>query len=100
MAEVWATMQTMRGRGQGVMLAMHVQTNLHYVGFEVLTAVVIKSTILWDITPCSPLSVNRRFGETYRLNLKCEKISRARNQRKSRWQVEPAFTRFLARFIK
>jgi hypothetical protein len=31
-------------------------------GFEVLTAVVMKSSILWDITPCSPLRVNRRFG--------------------------------------
>jgi hypothetical protein len=26
--------------------------------FEVLTAVVMKSTVFWDITPCSPLSVN------------------------------------------
>jgi hypothetical protein len=33
-----------------------------HVGFEVLTAVVMKSTIFWDITPCSPLSANRRFG--------------------------------------
>jgi hypothetical protein len=24
-------------------------------GFEVLTALVMKSTIFWDITPCSPL---------------------------------------------
>jgi hypothetical protein len=31
--------------------------------------VVIKNTIFWDITPCSPLSVNRRFGGTYRLHL-------------------------------
>jgi hypothetical protein len=30
-----------------------------YIGFEVLTAVVMKSTIFWDITPCSPLSVNQ-----------------------------------------
>jgi hypothetical protein len=29
------------------------------VEFEVLTAVVMKSTaIFWDITPCSPLKVN------------------------------------------
>jgi hypothetical protein len=28
------------------------------VGFEVLTAVVMKSSIFWDITPCSPLKVN------------------------------------------
>jgi hypothetical protein len=32
-----------------------------YVGFEVLIAVVMKSTIVWDIMPCSPLSVNRCF---------------------------------------
>jgi hypothetical protein len=27
------------------------------VGFEVLTAVVMKSSVFWDITPCSPLKV-------------------------------------------
>jgi hypothetical protein len=37
------------------------------IGFEVLTAVVMKATILWDIAPCS--HVNRRFGRTYRLQL-------------------------------
>jgi hypothetical protein len=39
------------------------------VGVEVLTAVVMKGTIFWDITPCSPLKVNRRFGGTYLLHL-------------------------------
>jgi hypothetical protein len=39
------------------------------VGFEVLTAVVMKSIIFWDITPGSPLSFSRRFGGTYRLRL-------------------------------
>jgi hypothetical protein len=29
----------------------------------------MKSTILWDITPCSPLIVNRRFRGTYHLHL-------------------------------
>jgi hypothetical protein len=29
----------------------------------------MKSTIFWDITPCSPFSVNRRFRGTYRLHL-------------------------------
>jgi hypothetical protein len=28
------------------------------VGFEVFTAVVMKSIIFWDMTPCSQLSVN------------------------------------------
>jgi hypothetical protein len=30
------------------------------VGLEVLTAVVMKSPIFWDMTPCSPLKINRR----------------------------------------
>jgi hypothetical protein len=50
------------------------------VGIEVLTAVVMKSTIFWDITPCSPLKVNRRFGGKYRLNLQSRRISRPRHQ--------------------
>jgi hypothetical protein len=41
----------------------------YYLGFEVFTAVVMKSIIFWDMTPCSPLSVNRRFRGTYRLHL-------------------------------
>jgi hypothetical protein len=52
------------------------------VGFEVPTAVVMKSSIYWDVTPCSPLKVNRRFGETYSLHLQGRRISRARNQHK------------------
>jgi hypothetical protein len=28
---------------------------IHYIGIEVLTPVVMKSTIFWDITPCSPV---------------------------------------------
>jgi hypothetical protein len=71
------------------------QTSTIHVGFEVLTAVVIKSTIFWDITLCIPLKVNRRFGATYRLHVQGQRISRAaRHQRESRWQAEPclAFT--------
>jgi hypothetical protein len=43
------------------MLAKWIQdseTNEFDVGFEVLTAVVLKSTVFWDKTPCSQLSVN------------------------------------------
>jgi hypothetical protein len=39
-----------------------------FVRFEVFTAVVMKSIIFWDVTPCSLLSCNRRFGGTYRLH--------------------------------
>jgi hypothetical protein len=47
----------------------------------------VKSTIFWDITPCSSLKVNRRFGGTYHLHLQ-GRISRARYQ-----QVEITVTR-------
>jgi hypothetical protein len=50
------------------------------VGYEVLTAVVIKNYIFWDITPCSLLKVNRCFGGTCRLHLQRRKISQPRNQ--------------------
>jgi hypothetical protein len=32
------------------------------VGSEVFTLVVMKSTIFWDLTPCSPLKVSQHFG--------------------------------------
>jgi hypothetical protein len=43
----------------------------YFVGFEVLTAVVMKYTIL----SCSPLRVNRRFGRTCRLHLQGKKLA-------------------------
>jgi hypothetical protein len=58
------------------------------VGFEVLIAVIMKNTVLWDITPCSPLKVNWRFGGTCHLHLQGRRITRARNQRDSRWEAE------------
>jgi hypothetical protein len=39
------------------------QPNLFHIGFEVLTAVAMKSSIFWDITLCSPLKVSQHFGE-------------------------------------
>jgi hypothetical protein len=56
-------------------------TNMeHYVGSEVLTAAVTKSSIFWDITPCSPLKVYRCFRGICRLHLQSLRISQARNQ--------------------
>jgi hypothetical protein len=49
------------------------------VGFEVFTAVVMKSSTFWDITPYIPLKVNIRFGETCRLYLQCGRRSQERN---------------------
>jgi hypothetical protein len=34
------------------------------VGFEVLTVVVMKSTVFWDIMPCNPVKVKQHFGGT------------------------------------
>jgi hypothetical protein len=56
-----------------------VVTNIS-VGVEVLTAVVMKSSVFCDITPCSPLKVNQSFGGTCRLHLQDRRISQAKNQ--------------------
>jgi hypothetical protein len=36
---------------------------LLFVAFEVLTAVTMKSSILWDVMLCSPLKVERPLEE-------------------------------------
>jgi hypothetical protein len=41
-----------------------------------------------DVTLYSPLKFNRRFLGTYRLHIQGREISRAINQRESRWQAE------------
>jgi hypothetical protein len=42
-----------------------------------------KSYIFWDITPCSPLKVSRRFGGTYLIHHHGQRISQARNLREA-----------------
>jgi hypothetical protein len=39
--------------------------------FEVLTAVIMKRPICWDITPCSPFKFILRFGTTCRPGSAC-----------------------------
>jgi hypothetical protein len=51
-----------------------------YVGFKVLTAVVMKSSVFWDTMVCSS------FRGTSHLHLQVRRISQARNQHESRWQ--------------
>jgi hypothetical protein len=41
-----------------------------FVGFEVLTPVVMKISIFWEITPCSPPKVKRRFRGTQETSVK------------------------------
>jgi hypothetical protein len=55
-------------------------------GFEVFTAMVMKSIIFWDATPCSP-SFSRRFGGTYRLHRQGRRNKFSKNQLASRWQA-------------
>jgi hypothetical protein len=56
-----------------------VNTVMNDLGSEVLTAVAMKSSVAWSITPCRPLKVNRRFGRTYRLHHHGRRIKQARN---------------------
>jgi hypothetical protein len=51
----------------------------------------MNSTIFWDITTCSPLKVNIRFGRSCRLHLQIRRISQVRNQ-KTEFCLLPAFT--------
>jgi hypothetical protein len=62
-----------------------ISVKLRYAGLQVLIAVVLKTSMFWDMTPCSPLKVNRRFGEICRLHLQSRSTSQARNQHLSRW---------------
>jgi hypothetical protein len=45
------------------------------VGFEVPTAVAMKSSVFWDITPCGSVKFNWRFRGTCRLHLQGLRIS-------------------------
>jgi hypothetical protein len=61
------------------------KVNSDFVAFVVLTAVVMKSNIIWDITTWMQLKVNQNFRETYRLHLEGQ-ISRAGYRYESRCQ--------------
>jgi hypothetical protein len=50
----------------------NIKMNLRQIQYEVLIAVVMKSSIFWDLTQCSPLKFNRRFGGTCRLHFRAE----------------------------
>jgi hypothetical protein len=51
-----------------------------FVGFEVLTAVIMKASIFWDTAPFSKFKVNWLFGGISRLCLQDWKVIKARNQ--------------------
>jgi hypothetical protein len=82
----------LRGRGVPTYLS-------DCIGFEVLTAVVMKSSVFWDITPCSSLKVNRCFGGTCRLHLQDRIISQERDNNKASRKKISASCWSLARLI-
>jgi hypothetical protein len=47
-----------------------------------ILAVCDQSCVVWDVTPCSPSKISRRFGEQFRLSLLGRRISETRNKRK------------------
>jgi hypothetical protein len=66
------------------LLRTHVEfyrTPVQDIEFEVLRAVVIKSSVFWDTTPCIPFKSNRSFGGTIRLHFQGQRISQSRSQR-------------------
>jgi hypothetical protein len=56
----------------------------------------MKSIIFWDMTPCSPLSSNRRFRGTYRLHLQGRRNRFSKNQQASK---QVASRRFLLNLL-
>jgi hypothetical protein len=66
-----------------------VMNSISSVGFEVLTAEVMKKSVCWDITPCSLLKVNRSFGGTCHLILeaKCSSETSVDFQRTKRRHI-------------
>jgi hypothetical protein len=46
-------------------------------------AVVIKSCIIWNITPCSPVEVNQHFEGTCHLYFLGSRVGQTKNQHKA-----------------
>jgi hypothetical protein len=86
----------------------HLITELHtnvkpeqsnsYVGSEVLKGVVTKSSMVWDITLCSPLKVNQHIGGTCHLHLQCQRLRQERNQH-NRWHDTLSLLTFAYTYI-
>jgi hypothetical protein len=60
------------------------------VRFDILTAVVMKSSIVWDIMPCSLVTDNRRLGGIHRFHHQVRRISQGRNRHKADSEQSPA----------
>jgi hypothetical protein len=67
------------GNSSSYLTTLSVSETIVDIGFEVSTAVVMKTSVVWDITPSSPVRLNRRFGWICH-HLQGQRISQARNQ--------------------
>lgn len=63
-----------------VQTAYEVKPFLFYKRFDVLTAVVTKSSIIWKIMTCRLLKMNQDFGGIFCLYLQDRRLSQVRNQ--------------------
>jgi hypothetical protein len=59
----------------------------NYIALEVFTAVCMKTTVFWDVTPCSPVKVHQCFRGTHCVHLQ--------GQRESQKNETPILARFL-----
>jgi hypothetical protein len=64
--------------------ALFAKRKILFLGFGVLTAVVMKSSIFWDIIQYSPLKANQRFGGKYLLHLQDRRINKRKASGKQR----------------
>jgi hypothetical protein len=51
-----------------------------FAGFEALTDVLMRNSIFWDKTPCTPLKVSSLFGDIYLFHLQGWILNQARDQ--------------------
>jgi hypothetical protein len=63
------------------------------IGYKILIAVVMKSSIFWDITPCRPVKADvleEHTASVFRLKIKpSNKPELSRQQAKLGWIVKP-----------
>jgi hypothetical protein len=85
---VQSTTSTRRHTPEDGILHSHRRENLKsymvisvFVGLEVLTAVIMKSSVFWDITPYTQIEVHGRFGRKFRLKSSASKIMPRRKRR-------------------
>jgi hypothetical protein len=69
-----------------------------HVGFEVLTAASMNSTIFRDVTQCNPLEVHRRLGEIC-LYFQGREVNEANNEREANSKLTTSLYSFDPSFL-